>query len=100
MQLIPNLLGMWVYADDKCPRYDPPAMLQYGGRYYINTADVDAFHRWAFAKAPREFQYQDRIPWEPYPNKASKLRDALIRMAEELDDPLRMGRPPSLVGDR
>jgi len=42
MQLIPNLLGMFVYADEACPRFDPPA----------------TFHRWAAARSPRQWRYQ------------------------------------------
>ncbi len=72
MQLIPNLLGIWVYADDACPRFDPPKLVQHGGAYHINTADVDAFHRWAAAKAPRQWRYQDSEPETPY--QASRRR--------------------------
>ena len=64
-RLLPNLLGMWVYADDKVPRHNPPALVQLDGRYYINEADVDAFYRWEAAQRPIEWRYQDRTDGMP-----------------------------------
>jgi hypothetical protein len=63
VELVPNLLGLRVYTDERCPRFDPPKLIGEGGRSYINPADVDAFHRWAAAKAPRELRYQDSCAW-------------------------------------
>jgi hypothetical protein len=63
LTLVPNLLGMWVYMDARCPRFDPPKLVGEAGRWYINPADVDAFHRWAGVKAMPGFRYQ--VPIEP-----------------------------------
>lgn len=62
MRLLPNLLGMFVYADDACPRFDPPKLIGDGARWYINTLDVDAFYAWEVRKRPIELKYQFPYP--------------------------------------
>lgn len=59
MKLLPNLIGLWVYEDERAPVYDPPAMTLYQGRYYVHPSATDAFHRWVVAREQREWRYQD-----------------------------------------
>jgi hypothetical protein len=94
--LVPNLLGMWVYTDVRCPRFDPPKLIGDGCRYYIHPDDIDAFHRWEAAQRPIEWRYQyDLCQFGIPPSDAQlnrrRLQEAVIKVAEQLSDPMRLG---------
>lgn len=96
MRLLANLSAIWVYEDENAPVYDPPGMTMYQGKYYVHPSATDAFYRWEAAQRPVTLKYDTYFSFEPMSEHAIKrkrLRDAVVKLADELCGPQMLFKP-------